>query len=386
MKIVYYTQTPFLDSDFPLIQSFQQRGYEVLVFVTLPPHALRGTLLDIKKQIQCNDVIPAKEYAEMKIYSDYIDLSHFYFLNRTNSSVRTFDYIRIVKKMCNMIEEFNPDVIHSTIVPDTVELLLYKFRHKMVVTMHDPFLHSGKSNLRSIIHRYIAVKLIPKIVLLNSIQKDIFVKKYKINENKILVNRLGSYTFLKQCFLPKCKRSDKTVNLLFFGHIASYKGLEFLMQAMPIIKRDIPNIKLTIAGGGEIYFDYKPYKSCDYIKVINRYVSMEELATLLECCSVVVCPYKDATQSGVVMSAFAMNRTVVATNVGGLAEQIRNGVTGVIVRPGDVQELADAIIRICKDQSLICKFESNIEEQNSSYDYSWSFIASKYVDFYTKDI
>lgn len=386
MKIVYYTQTPFLDSDFPLLQSFQQRGDEVLIFVTLPPHALRGTLLDIKEQIQRNDVIPAIEYEEMKVYSDYIDLSNFYFLNRTNSSVRSFDYVRIVKKMCKMIEQFNPDVIHTTIVPDTVELLLYKFRSKMVITMHDPFLHSGKANMRLVIHRYIAIKLIPKIVLLNTVQKKEFIDTYKINGDRILINKLGAYSFLNKCHFPISKRDFKTINLLFFGHIASYKGLEFLMKAMPIIKAEIPNINLTIAGGGKIYFDYAPYINLEYVKLINRYISMEELANLLERCSVVVCPYKDATQSGVIMSAFAMNRTVVATNVGGLAEQIRNGVTGIIVRPGDVQELADAIIRICKDQSLICKLESNIKKQNSSYDYSWSYIASKYVDFYTKEI
>lgn len=386
MKIVYYTQTPFLDSDFPLLQSFQNRGDEVLIFVTLPPHALRGTLLDIKEQIQRNDVIPAKEYDEMKVYSDYLDLSHFYFLNRTKSSVKSIDYIRIMKKMCNMIEKFHPDVIHTTIVPDTVELLLYKFRSKMVITMHDPFLHSGKSNLRSIIHRYIAIKLIPKIVLLNTVQKNKFINTYKIKRDRILINKLGAYTFLNKCHSPIHKRDSETINLLFFGHIASYKGLEYLMRAMPIIRAKIPNINLTIAGGGNLYFDYAPYTNLEYIKLINRYVSMDELATLLERCSVVVCPYKDATQSGVIMSAFAMNRIVVASNVGGLAEQVQNGVTGVLVRPCEVQELADAIISICKDPSLIGKLERNILKQNSSYDYSWSYIASKYVDFYTKEI
>ena len=162
--------------------------------------------------------------------------------------------------------------------------------------------------------------------------------------------------------------------------------MEFLCKAMKTIHNNCPKATLTIAGGGKIYFDFSIYRDCQYINLINRYITMEELAGLLDNCTIVVCPYKDATQSGVVMTSFAKLCPIVATNVGALGEQIENGKTGVLVPPCDEHALADAIIRLYNNPSTIKDMKRNIRQRNNEEGNSWNSIAKKYLDFYSNTL
>ena len=75
-------------------------------------------------------------------------------------------------------------------------------------------------------------------------------------------------------------------------------------------------------------------------------------AALFQESSVVVLPYVEATQSGVVPVAYTFAKPVVATGTGALAEAVEHGVTGILVPPRDPQALADAIVRLLRDKSL----------------------------------
>lgn len=148
------------------------------------------------------------------------------------------------------------------------------------------------------------------------------------------------------------------------------------------VKEQVPDVTLTIAGGGKIYFDISPYQNLDWVKVVNRYVGMEELAGLLQNCALSVCPYTDATQSGVIMTSYSLCKPVVATNVGGLGEMVEDGKTGILVPPKDVAELSDAIIALLKDDAKRENMADNIRNDYFVGDKSWKVIAEKYIEFY----
>lgn len=82
-------------------------------------------------------------------------------------------------------------------------------------------------------------------------------------------------------------------------------------------------MNLVIAGGGQIYFDFKPYENLNYIKLINEYIPISSLSGLLQNALFAVCPYKDATQSGVVQMAFSANVPLIVTNVGDLPNAVK---------------------------------------------------------------
>ena len=172
--------------------------------------------------------------------------------------------------------------------------------------------------------------------------------------------------------------------VLFFGRISPYKGVEYLLQAMEIVHLKHPEIKVIIAGSGKMYFDTSKYESFEYVEFRNHFIELDELADLIRGALFTVCPYTDATQSGVVYSSFALNTPVIATNVGGLPEMIDDGETGLIVPPKDVNSLASSILSYLDNPELLQKMGDNIKECAKKGKGSWDKIAKEYTEIYQK--
>lgn len=144
----------------------------------------------------------------------------------------------------------------------------------------------------------------------------------------------------------------KTRVILFFGVIRDYKGLTYLIKAMPEILGKI-EVKLLIVG--EFWQDKKKYieeieglKIAKNVRIIDRYVSDEEAILYFSAADVVVLPYISSTESGVIQLAYGLNKPIITTNVGGNPDLIENNKTGLIVPPKDVSSLANVIIAYFK--------------------------------------
>lgn len=170
--------------------------------------------------------------------------------------------------------------------------------------------------------------------------------------------------------------------LLFFGLIKDYKGLDILLKAMPMIKHAIPTIKLRIAGA--VYGSSKIYE--ELIRELKletdvechfRYLDDLEVAALFAISDVCILPYKSATQSGVIATAFSYDTPVIASNVGGLGEYIDAGQTGLLVAPNDPAALAAAVIRFYEDKlrEPMQKAIAGYKDQNT-----WAELAKLFTD------
>lgn len=381
MKILFYSSPSFADCDFPLVKSLQKAGHDVTYLIALAPYSLKSTLFDIKEQVQDNAIIPATCYPELKVYENYMDMSKVYIVNRTIMQDSSLQSLKMTLKVVWFIKKGKFDVIRTDSMLGMWNLMLYKlFGNKMVLTVHDPFPHTGEITARKKFNYKMAMKMVRHFVLLNGRQKEQFCKLYHVRSEQILINRLGVYDNISTFVRPK--ESTISHNVLFFGRISPYKGIEFLCQAMIKVKEQVPDATLTIAGGGKMYFDIAPYQKQDWVVVINRYVGMEELAGLLQNCALSVCPYTDATQSGVIMTSYSLCKPVVATNVGGLGEMVDNQKTGLLVPPNNVDALAQAIITLLKNDMLCKEMSNNIKNDYFIGEKTWKTIADKYIGFY----
>ena len=156
------------------------------------------------------------------------------------------------------------------------------------------------------------------------------------------------YTALPAVFEHTGNASRAGRTILFFGIVRPYKGLEVLLEAMPIVLRHV-DCKLVIAG--EFYEPLDYYLSSirrlgidQYVEVNDKYVPNEEIPQLLESVDVLALPYRDATQSGVLRMAVSSGLPAIASDVGAFADEIQDGVTGLLVKPGDPESLARALI------------------------------------------
>lgn len=141
--------------------------------------------------------------------------------------------------------------------------------------------------------------------------------------------------------------------LLFFGYVRGYKGLSYLIEAMPAVRRRVPARLLVV---GEFYDDPAPYTALverlglgDAVRFESRYVGNEEVEGFFAASDLVVLPYVSATQSGIVQIAVATSRPVVVTDVGGLPEAVAPEKTGFVVPPRDPAALAAAIVRFFEE-------------------------------------
>jgi glycosyltransferase involved in cell wall biosynthesis len=159
--------------------------------------------------------------------------------------------------------------------------------------------------------------------------------------------------------------------MLFFGFIREYKGLDLLLKAMAEqCVRDL-GVKLIVAG--EFYENEKPYFDlihehdlADRIIIHSHFISDDEVKYYFSAASLVVQPYRSATQSGVTQVAYFFNKPMVVTNVGGLAEIVPDGRCGYVVEPDPVA-IANAICDFFNGRED--RFTGGIEEQKKLY--SW---------------
>ena len=120
-------------------------------------------------------------------------------------------------------------------------------------------------------------------------------------------------------------------------------------------------------------------------EIYNKFISHEEVSELFQRASVVVLPYIDASQSGIVPIAYAFKKPVVVTNVGSIPEVVDDGKTGFIVPPRDSKALADAIIKLLKNDKLRKEMGEHAYKKMKE-ELSWDKIAKKTIEVYKEAI
>jgi len=137
--------------------------------------------------------------------------------------------------------------------------------------------------------------------------------------------------------------------LLFFGLVRPYKGLDVLLRGFARVADELDATLLVV---GEFYEDRGPYDALveelgigPRVRVVDRYVPNEDVEMYFKAADVAVLPYRSATQSGIVQTAYSFHLPVIVTGVGGLPDVVRDGETGYVVPPDGPAAIAGAIRR-----------------------------------------
>ncbi len=145
--------------------------------------------------------------------------------------------------------------------------------------------------------------------------------------------------------------TGRPFRLLFFGRILAYKGIGLLLDALERLRRDHPDLALTIAGSGDLGPYLDRIAALGNIAVENRWIAEDDVPGILGAADLVVLPYTEASQSGVIASAQGLGVPVVATPVGGLAEQIKQTGAGIVCDAVAGDSLASAIGGLLADRA-----------------------------------
>ncbi|MFH0979284.1 MAG: glycosyltransferase [Candidatus Woesearchaeota archaeon] len=175
----------------------------------------------------------------------------------------------------------------------------------------------------------------------------------------------------KEAAQKKLKLAKRTI--LFFGFVREYKGLDYLLEAMPLINTEL-DVDLVIAG--EFWNDKQKYldkistlKIKDKVKIFDNYIPDEEVGLYFSAADMVILPYLDASQSGIMQIAIGALKPTVTTNVGAIDDFVDHGKTGYVIPPKDPQAIAKAVLRFYKEKKEK-KFEQNIRQKKKMFEWS----------------
>ena len=215
-----------------------------------------------------------------------------------------------------------------------------------------------------------------------------------VAEDLLRIKKDARYTVIQHPlyahFGPKLDRNEAEAklglkagmkNILFFGLIREYKGLDILLHAFALLPDDY---QLIIAG--------EPYGSFDsYQKIIDtipgkervnmnlKYIKDSEVKDYFSAADLAVLPYRSATQSGISSVSYHFEVPMIVTDVGGLKETIGDRGTGIVAKEGSPEGIAKEILRYFSDKRIYDSCVENIRKEKIRL--SWKTFCRKLIDF-----
>lgn len=299
------------------------------------------------------------------------------FLNFINKPIISF----ISKK----IKRQNYDVINLVGQRDLLSVF-YKYLkgQNITHTLHEVTPHfEGQEISQRLLNILLENNI--KVITHSSISGKRYLDLPSKNPHRIKVIPVGKYEVYRIYEKPvNIEFTKKTENIfLYYGALKSYKGLDVLAKAIDLLKKRTHDFQVIIAGSGT-YPGIDFFKGDNYCTVFNKYLNDEELIALNKLAKAIVCPYKSASQSGIILTTFAFGKPVIATKVGGFPEIISDGINGILIEPNSASALAEAMERLVLDSKLYQNLCDGVSSFGKNDSFDWKNIALKSIDFYKK--
>ena len=199
-------------------------------------------------------------------------------------------------------------------------------------------------------------------------------KYYKKNKNKFIEISFGSQ--FSDVKLEDNFNNKNNLNILFVGAVDKahkFKGVDILLKAFKKIYKN--NIKLNIVGGGDLLENY--INLAEDLGIINKVnfagrISDEELKNYYNNCDFLVLPSTDSGEAFglVLVEAMSFAKPVIASNLPGVRTVCENNINGFLVEPGNIDDLADKMLKLIQDKELAQKMGKNSRELVNKK-YSW---------------
>ncbi|MGI9509587.1 MAG: glycosyltransferase family 4 protein [Geminicoccaceae bacterium] len=276
---------------------------------------------------------------------------------------RSLANIKLLRQLAQTIRSRDVDLVHF-LGNDVIWLNFLPYligTRPTVITVHDAEPHPGDTESA----------LMPRFVLDRFIASGSKLVVHGEGIRQALLRRIdrlpGDFDILphvalmryaqlaeREALKPTPQRLGER-KLLFFGRIMAYKGLSVLLDAGQIVKETVPGLKLVIAGRGPALEGLGPKLGEDHVELHDSFIPDRDVAQQFLDTELVVLPYIEASQSGILALAAAFGKPVIVSDVGEIGELVRSTGMGLVVPPGDSDALSNAIHRFLGDPALARK-------------------------------
>lgn len=302
-----------------------------------------------------------------------------------------------MQRFCAEMERWQPDVIHFQWLPlpavDGWFLRRLKQIAPVVITVHDtmPFNGAPGSSIQSlgafsvlrhfdglIVHTEKGRELVAGHV--GQPERVRCIPHGLLHEGEIA-------STADDAGIDDARQPDAPATFLLFGKIKPYKGLDLLIRALGMLDPQTRH-RCRLRVVGKAYMDMQPLVDLaaqqgvsDRIDYDLRFVSTEELDRIFRSADVLVFPYRQIEASGVLMTAIAVGKPVIATRMGAAEELFDDGKGGFLIPAEDPAALAEAMRSFIESPALVASCATHVRHLRDAIP-SWAEIGHRTTRLY----
>lgn len=300
----------------------------------------------------------------------------------SSAAWRTLVLPHLTRQFVAYLEDQQIDLVVNTMIHPWSGWVASRIRSKKrpyIFTLHDARPHPGDRFIGWEAITRANLKYADGVLTLSAHVRDRLLSYYRYPPERTCVVPHGPLAF--PCRETTRDRPNRAQRLLFFGRIRAYKGLSLLLEAFRQIAERQTDLSLTVVGSGDLDAQAARLARHPRIHLDNRWIPEHEVAAIFNAADLVIAPCLEASQSGVVESAYGMGLPVVVTPVGGLCEQVIHGETGLIATAATSEALAQAILALVTDDALYQRCREGARRAGQ-IDEAWHGIAQRLAAFF----
>lgn len=307
--------------------------------------------------------------------------------------VKGSEHIVSMRRLRTELRRTKPAIIHFQWLPlpllDRLFLPSLSRIAPLVLTLHNTnFSRFGiGTRLQQETGIRAALKHFQAVIVHSNFSKQKIVERNWMPPERVQVVPHGPLDYYRGLPGPGKPAPEQDNEVLFFGNIEPYKGVDLLLRAFAALPPALLNrSRLRIAG--------RPGRGASELQTLSQtlgienrvtwqlgFVAEKEVAGLFRSAALAVLPYREIDQSGVLMTAIAFEKPIIATRVGGIPETIKDQVHGLLVEPGNIPELTSALCTLLSSPARRQEMEAAVGKLRTGT-LSWNRIADRTLSIY----
>jgi len=361
------------------------------VVIIGPAHPLRGGIATFNERLARQFI---KQGFDTKIYTFSLQYPGFFFPGTTQYSDAPAPADLDIKVCINSVlptnwlkvglelKKLKPDfIVVRYWLPvmgpclGTILRLVKKNKHTKIVCIADNIIPHEKRKGDHLFTKYFIKPVDAFIVMSEKVMSDL---KQFDNTKPVQLIQHPLYDNFGEKINKELARKNIGIEgeekiMLFFGFIRKYKGLDILLDALALIKKENSSIPFKVLIAGEFYEDRKPFDAQvailgleNMLILRTEFIPDNEVRNYFCAADVVIQPYRNATQSGVTPVAYHFEIPMIVTNVGGLPALVPDGKVGLVADPNATSIAKKITEYFINDENV---FIENLKEEKKKF--SW---------------
>lgn len=364
ISVNYITRPWFFDISVEFIQELKQQVNLNVILIIAPATVgyLGLTTQEAKqylnKTLKLEDVLKGDNYTRLYHYFEGANVFCKFEEHKESNYKNALAWFKLLKNQPHLFKaELN--IIESLSLADWYYLLRFRNK-KLFYIIHDPVPHTGEERSRVALTAKYYFPYINKFITYSNFSAALFKKHYPAFEQQLLTFKMPVYSSLNINKTDNLGKQNRK-KVVFFGRISPYKGVELFYQAAAQLSTQNLDTDFIIAG--KTIEDYHPefliHNPHSNIIIKNKFIDLNELFELMNGAEFCVLPYLDATQSGVIMTAYAFNLPVLVSDCPGLLEYCFNPEHFSFAN-GDLESLKTKMDKLLKQPNLLIQNKAQI--------------------------